>query len=100
MVAIKEDTLNLGEELGQGEFGSVLRGTYRAPDGKVLNVAVKTLRVDAMGHGEQVSGYGTWGTGEWVWDLWTVIVRIYGCWEAGGRGCGSEMGGVSSIIRT
>ena len=69
MVAIKEDTLTLGQELGQGEFGSVLRGTYRGPDGKVLDVAVKTLRVDAMGHGEQVSGYGTWGTGEWVWDV-------------------------------
>ena len=34
MVAIKEDSLHLGEELGQGEFGSVLRGTYRSPDGK------------------------------------------------------------------
>ena len=56
MVAIKEDTLTLGEELGQGEFGSVLRGTYRGQDGKLLDVAVKTLRVDAMGHGEQVGG--------------------------------------------
>ena len=37
MVAIKAETLNLGQELGQGEFGSVLRGTYRAPDGKLVS---------------------------------------------------------------
>ena len=24
----------MGSELGQGEFGSVLKGTYRKPDGK------------------------------------------------------------------
>ena len=54
MVAIREEALTFGAELGQGEFGSVLRGTYRTKDGKVLDVAVKTLRVDAMGHGEKV----------------------------------------------
>lgn len=53
MVAIKADALSLGDELGQGEFGSVLRGEYRTPDGKIVKVAVKTLRVDAMGHGEK-----------------------------------------------
>ena len=38
MVAIKEDSLHLGDELGQGEFGSVLRGTYRSPDGKLVSI--------------------------------------------------------------
>ena len=54
MVAIKAESISLGEELGQGEFGSVLRGSFVSPDGKTIAVAVKTLRVDAMGHGEQV----------------------------------------------
>ena len=54
MVGIKEKALRLGEELGQGEFGSVLKGTYRQPNGMMVDVAVKTLRVDAMGHGEKV----------------------------------------------
>ncbi len=54
MVGIREDALVLGGELGQGEFGSVLRGTYRQSNGLVIDVAVKTLRVDAMGHGEKV----------------------------------------------
>lgn len=37
MVAIKEDCLTLGAELGQGEFGSVLRGKYRPPGGKLVS---------------------------------------------------------------
>ena len=37
MVAIKADALSLGDELGQGEFGSVLRGEYRTPDGKIVS---------------------------------------------------------------
>lgn len=37
MVAIKEDCLTLGTELGQGEFGSVLRGKYRPPGGKLVS---------------------------------------------------------------
>ena len=72
MVYIQEKALSLGSELGQGEFGSVLRGTYKTPEGRLvrtlslslslfhffvlfqIDVAVKTLRVDAMGHGEKV----------------------------------------------
>ena len=34
MVAIKEEAIKLGEELGQGEFGSVLKGVYKDPTGK------------------------------------------------------------------
>lgn len=53
MVFINDKYLSFGEELGQGEFGSVLRGKYKPPAGKAMEVAIKTLRVDAMGHGEQ-----------------------------------------------
>ena len=34
MVAIKEEAIQLREELGQGEFGSVLRGIYKDNLGK------------------------------------------------------------------
>ena len=37
MVPIKEEALMLGQELGQGEFGSVLRGKYRLPSGKSVS---------------------------------------------------------------
>ena len=36
MVAIKADNITLGGELGQGEFGSVLRGKYKQPNGKIV----------------------------------------------------------------
>ena len=54
MVVIKEDNLDLWEELGRGELGPVLRGTYRDPSGKELDVAVKTISIDSVKHGEQV----------------------------------------------
>jgi tyrosine-protein kinase len=41
---IPRECLELGEILGEGEFGSVLRGMYIAPDGSRQEVAVKTLR--------------------------------------------------------
>ena len=31
--------LTLGDELGEGEFGSVLKGTWKSHDGKVLDVS-------------------------------------------------------------
>ena len=31
--------LMLGDELGEGEFGSVLKGTWKSHDGKVLDVS-------------------------------------------------------------
>ena len=50
---ISEHDLQLGAELGQGEFGSVLKGVYKGADGKKIEVAVKTLRLDSQGHGEK-----------------------------------------------
>ena len=35
MVAIKEELIHLGQELGQGEFGSVLKGVYKDKGKKV-----------------------------------------------------------------
>lgn len=39
MVAIKEESIKLGQELGQGEFGSVLRGIYTDNKGKKVNAS-------------------------------------------------------------
>ena len=36
MVYIQEEALTLKNELGQGEFGSVLKGTYRTPEGNLV----------------------------------------------------------------
>ena len=38
MVFINDKCLSLGEELGQGEFGSVLRGKYKPPGGKSVSL--------------------------------------------------------------
>ncbi|CAB4029667.1 Tyrosine- kinase HTK16, partial [Paramuricea clavata] len=50
--------INLSElekstELGQGEFGSVLRGVWRNPNGAAMEVALKTLHPDKITQGEQ-----------------------------------------------
>lgn len=39
--------IELGDILGEGQFGDVHKGTYRARDGSVIPVAVKTCKVDA-----------------------------------------------------
>lgn len=36
MVCINESWLTLGEELGQGEFGSVLKGKYKPPNERIV----------------------------------------------------------------
>ena len=36
MVAVKENTLNLGQELGSGKFDPALQETYSGPNRKVL----------------------------------------------------------------
>lgn len=37
------ERLKLGRTIGEGEFGSVLEGTYLADDGRTIKVAIKTL---------------------------------------------------------
>ena len=39
--AIPMESLELGENIGEGEFGSVHKAVYMAQDGEVQNVAVK-----------------------------------------------------------
>lgn len=39
--------LTIGEELGYGEFGSVLRGKWLSPSGDKIDVAIKTLHEDS-----------------------------------------------------
>ncbi|XP_034146739.1 non-receptor tyrosine-protein kinase TNK1 isoform X2 [Esox lucius] len=41
---IQDSELSLGEKLGSGSFGVVRRGEWQTPNGKVLPVAVKSLR--------------------------------------------------------
>ncbi|KAI8510373.1 Tyrosine-protein kinase htk16 [Branchiostoma belcheri] len=50
---IPRESLQLGRELGQGEFGSVLMGVWTNPDGREIPVALKTLRGEHIQHGEQ-----------------------------------------------
>lgn len=38
MVFINDKFLTFGDELGQGEFGSVLRGKYKEPGGKAVRI--------------------------------------------------------------
>ena len=38
MMSIQEESLELGPELGQGEFGSVLKGTYLTPEGRKVGL--------------------------------------------------------------
>jgi len=42
---LKHSDLDLGSNLGKGNFGSVMRGTYRLR-GKVIDVAVKVLKAN------------------------------------------------------
>ncbi|XP_006627639.1 non-receptor tyrosine-protein kinase TNK1 [Lepisosteus oculatus] len=43
---ITDRDLTLCEKLGSGSFGVVKRGEWRTPTGRVINVAVKSLRTD------------------------------------------------------
>ena len=42
-VQLDSSKLKTGQTLGQGEFGAVLQGTYAAPDGNIVDVAIKTV---------------------------------------------------------
>lgn len=40
--------LELGQKLGDGSFGVVLKGQWKTPIGSVIPVAVKVLKQDAL----------------------------------------------------
>uniref|UniRef100_A0A8C5SFG8 non-specific protein-tyrosine kinase n=1 Tax=Laticauda laticaudata TaxID=8630 RepID=A0A8C5SFG8_LATLA len=54
---ISEKDLVLLEKLGDGSFGVVRRGEWCAPSGKVLNVAVKCLKTDALNQPEALDDF-------------------------------------------
>lgn len=39
--------IELGDILGEGQFGDVHKGTYKSRDGTIIPVAVKTCKTDA-----------------------------------------------------
>ncbi|XP_020913434.1 tyrosine-protein kinase SYK [Exaiptasia diaphana] len=45
---LNSDSLSLGQELGHGNFGSVLKGTYQMPNGEKIPVAVKRLKSEEL----------------------------------------------------
>ncbi|KAK3747566.1 hypothetical protein QZH41_015791 [Actinostola sp. cb2023] len=45
---LKSESLSLGNELGHGNFGSVLKGTYTLPNGDQIPVAVKRLKSEEL----------------------------------------------------
>lgn len=48
MKTVEFSRLTLKEKLGQGNFGSVLKGTYRFSNGKNIEVAVKQLKTEGI----------------------------------------------------
>ncbi|XP_058790088.1 focal adhesion kinase 1 [Phymastichus coffea] len=44
---IVRNQVELGEIIGEGQFGNVHKGSYKGRDGQVIPVAVKTCKVDA-----------------------------------------------------
>lgn len=44
---IVRNQVELGEIIGDGQFGNVHKGTYKGRDEQVIPVAVKTCKVDA-----------------------------------------------------
>nr|XP_057914441.1 tyrosine-protein kinase Mer [Doryrhamphus excisus]XP_057914442.1 tyrosine-protein kinase Mer [Doryrhamphus excisus]XP_057914443.1 tyrosine-protein kinase Mer [Doryrhamphus excisus] len=47
-VMIMRNVLSIGKVLGEGEFGSVVEGHLRQPDGTSEKVAVKTMKLDSF----------------------------------------------------
>lgn len=44
---IVRNQVELGEIIGEGQFGNVHKGSYKGRDGQMIAVAVKTCKVDA-----------------------------------------------------
>ncbi|XP_044068926.1 tyrosine-protein kinase Mer [Siniperca chuatsi] len=51
-VMIMRSLLSIGKVLGEGEFGSVVEGHLRQPDGTSEKVAVKTMKLDSFSQRE------------------------------------------------
>uniref|UniRef100_A0A7N6AMD9 receptor protein-tyrosine kinase n=1 Tax=Anabas testudineus TaxID=64144 RepID=A0A7N6AMD9_ANATE len=51
-VMIMRNLLSIGKVLGEGEFGSVVEGHLRQPDGSSEKVAVKTMKLDSFSQKE------------------------------------------------
>lgn len=46
------NSLVIGTQIGEGEFGAVFRGTYTRPDGETVDVAIKTLHNEHLDRGK------------------------------------------------
>ncbi|XP_069001055.1 tyrosine-protein kinase Mer isoform X1 [Embiotoca jacksoni] len=51
-VMVMRNLLSVGKVLGEGEFGSVVEGHLKQPDGTSERVAVKTMKLDSFSHRE------------------------------------------------
>uniref|UniRef100_A0A669CDJ1 receptor protein-tyrosine kinase n=1 Tax=Oreochromis niloticus TaxID=8128 RepID=A0A669CDJ1_ORENI len=51
-VMVMRTLLSVGKVLGEGEFGSVVEGHFRQPDGTSEKVAVKTMKLDSFSQRE------------------------------------------------
>lgn len=51
-VMVMRNWLSVGKVLGEGEFGSVVEGHFRQPDGSSEKVAVKTMKLDSFSQRE------------------------------------------------
>ncbi|KAM9344950.1 tyrosine-protein kinase Mer [Symphorus nematophorus] len=51
-VMVMRSLLSIGKILGEGEFGSVVEGHLRQPNGTSEKVAVKTMKLDSFSHRE------------------------------------------------
>nr|XP_020458613.1 tyrosine-protein kinase Mer [Monopterus albus] len=51
-VMITRNLLSIGKVLGEGEFGSVVEGRLKQPDGTTEKVAVKTMKLDSFSQKE------------------------------------------------
>lgn len=51
-VMVSRNLLSIGKILGEGEFGSVVEGEFRQPDGASEKVAVKTMKLDSFSQRE------------------------------------------------
>ncbi|KAM4564512.1 non-receptor tyrosine-protein kinase TNK1 [Fundulus diaphanus] len=54
---IQDGELSLGEKLGSGAFGVVRRGEWTTPAGKVLPVAVKSMRSSMSRHNDTLTDF-------------------------------------------